>query len=245
MKPPITKKAFGERWSEIISSRYINSLILGEDRKWLQDILSSSETYVSMGILNENSSFRVINMLVGPKDSKRKVKVIQLTRPCGTSIPLTKSKVIETLWKVSKGLKTPTETTKKSNTNISAVLKVLRSLITPQLKSYRKELSFPRNCPITERQLWQWSKADVDHIIPFSKLVDVWLELNNLYLEDIKLKGTVNAKKFVDSDLELSWISFHQENATYRLIDSSANRSRGSESYRIQRKQRKPEISED
>lgn len=69
--------------------------------------------------------------------------------------------------------------------------------------------------------------------MPFSEIADKFLQSQNLRYTDITLKGPPTAKVFTDTLLWVKWIDFHEENAKFALVCSSANRSKGSDGYTV------------
>ena len=69
--------------------------------------------------------------------------------------------------------------------------------------------------------------------MPFSEIADRFISTQELKYTDITLKGPPTAKVFTDALLRAAWIDFHEENAKFALVCSSANRSKGSDGYSV------------
>lgn len=78
--------------------------------------------------------------------------------------------------------------------------------------------------------------ADIDHAPPltFMCLVNEWLSLRGIRLEDIKLGPSRDLQvvyEFADPELRASWKAFHRRRAVLRVLTKSVNRSGRKQKY--------------
>jgi hypothetical protein len=145
-----------------------------------------------------------------------------------TKQPVSKAKLIDSLYPAKKIATTATPEEKHYN----AVKAAMRHAIKHQLKEFRNSCGPATICYLTGLKLRPGSKTDVDHIgSPFAEISDRFIASQNLKYTDITLKGPPTAKVFTDSLLWVKWIDFHEENAKFALVCSSANRSKGCGDY--------------
>ena len=118
------------------------------------------------------------------------------------------------------------------------IIQTLRDAVANDIVAYRNAIfdSGEVRCAITG-QLLSIASADIDHTPPltFMCLVDEWLSLRGIRLEDIKLGPSRDLQvvyEFADPDLRASWKAFHHRRAVLRVLNKSVNRSG--------RKQRQP-----
>lgn len=84
-------------------------------------------------------------------------------------------------------------------------------------------------CAVTG-ELLSVESADIDHIPPltFVCLVEEWLALQRIKLEDIKLGPSRDLQvvyEFADQELRNSWQAFHRKKAVLRALSKTVNRS--------------------
>jgi hypothetical protein len=70
------------------------------------------------------------------------------------------------------------------------------------------------------------------HEMPFQKILDDFLILNNYNLENIQCIEKNNCMKFVDDNLKTEWIQYHDKTAKFRVLCKPCNGSCGSYGYR-------------
>ena len=58
----------------------------------------------------------------------------------------------------------------------------------------------------------------VDHIVHFTKLVEDWLNFENLNIEDLETIEECSHKKLKNSEIKQSWIDYHEKNAKLKII---------------------------
>lgn len=68
----------------------------------------------------------------------------------------------------------------------------------------------------------------VDHIIPFTQILDDFLEVENLYLSDITIMedGEIGYS-LEDRELDQRWKTYHNKVAVFQLLEASKNFSKG------------------
>jgi hypothetical protein len=102
----------------------------------------------------------------------------------------------------------------------------MRVIIKPQIDSFRSEVELPATCPLTGKTLktTNGKTVHVDHIYPFSKLVEEWLIAEDLNFEAIDLD---RSGEFKDRYLAQKWYAFHKTMANLQLVDKTANLKKG------------------
>ena len=110
-------------------------------------------------------------------------------------------------------------------------IQTLRDAIADDIVAFRNavfDLGDVR-CAITGQPL-SMECADIDHAPPltFMCLVDEWLSLHGIRLEDINLGPSKDLQvvyEFADPELRASWKAFHHRRAVLRALNKSVNRS--------------------
>jgi hypothetical protein len=111
------------------------------------------------------------------------------------------------------------------------IIQTLRDAIADDIVAFRNavfDLGDVR-CAITGQPL-SMECADIDHAPPltFMCLVDEWLSLRGIRLEDINLGPSRDLQvvyEFADPELRASWKAFHHRRAVLRALNKSVNRS--------------------
>jgi hypothetical protein len=106
------------------------------------------------------------------------------------------------------------------------VLAQMRVIIKPQIDNFRSEVELPATCPLTGKILktTNGKTVHVDHVYPFSRLVEEWLIAEDLNFEAIDLD---RAGEFKDRSLAQKWYAFHKTMANLQLVDKTANLKKG------------------
>lgn len=221
----LNKSQFNEKLSRIIKNFRANSKLVGEPREFILRCCRLTEKWSKLANDPETSVYlRNIDTAGG-----RKVKMLSLERG-PTRQPVSKAKLIDALYPAKKIATTATPEEKHFN----AVKAAMRYAVKHQLQAFRDACGPANICYLTGLKLRPYSKTDVDHIgMPFSEIADKFLQSQNLRYTDITLKGPPTAKVFTDTLLWVKWIDFHEENAKFALVCSSANRSKGSDGYSV------------
>ena len=219
----LNKSQFNEKLSRIIKNFRANSKLVGEPREFILRCCRLTEKWSKLSNDSDTEVYlRNIDTAGG-----RKVKMISLERGT-TKQPVPKAKLIDALYPAKKIATTATPEEKHFN----AVKAAMRYAVKHQLQAFRDACGPANICYLTGLQLRPYSKTDVDHIgMPFSEIADKFLQSQNLRYTDITLKGPPTAKVFTDTLLWVKWIDFHEENAKFALVCSSANRSKGAAGY--------------
>lgn len=110
-------------------------------------------------------------------------------------------------------------------------IQTLRDAIADDIVAFRNaifDLGEVR-CAVTGQPL-SMECADIDHTPPltFMCLVDEWLSLRGIGLENIKLGPSRDLQvvyEFADPELRASWKAFHRRRAVLRALSKSVNRS--------------------
>jgi hypothetical protein len=156
--------------------------------------------------------FCVLNV-PGPRGSYRCLHIFKTSK----WVPITATKVFAP----KAGGKTIQGSKKKR------VLAEMRVLIKPQIDLFKAEVVLPAVCPLSGKSLktLNGKHVHVDHIYPFSKLVEEWFALENLTFEQIDLD---RAGQFKDRSLGQKWFSYHKSRAKLQLVDKISNLKKGS-----------------
>jgi len=221
----LNKSEFNKKLSAIITNFRANSRVIGEPREFILRCCRLTERWSKLA----NDLETVIYLRYNDTSGGRRVKMIYLERG-NTKQPIPKNQILDALYPAKKISTTATPEEKHFN----AVKASMRYAIQHQLKAFRNTVCLPTICCLTGKKIRPYSKTDVDHIgMPFSEIADRFIASQNLKYADIFLKGPVTAKVFTDTLLWVKWIDFHEENAKFALVCSSANRSKGSDGYSV------------
>ena len=221
----LNKSEFSKKLSNIIKNFRANSKLIGEPKEFILRCCKLTERWSKLA----NDPETVIYLRYNDTSGGRRVKMIYLERG-NTKQPIPKNQILDALYPAKKISTTATPEEKHFN----AVKAAMRYAVKHQLQAFR-DASGPANiCYLTGLQLRPYSKTDVDHIgMPFSEIADRFIASQNLRYTDITLKGPPTAKVFTDTLLWVKWIDFHEENAKFALVCSSANRSKGADGYSV------------
>lgn len=219
----LTKKDFTQKLSKIINSYRSGTRIIGPARDFVLTSLKLSDRFFT---ISEKPGLEIYikNWQCGP----RKVKMIVAKQENGKEIPISKQKLVDSLYP-------PKQRSNKPSIEKQHSLKVramMRQLVDYQLREYRKSLQFPTECWETKRQILASTRIDIDHIgKPFMQLADEFLTSLELTYSEIEMVGPPNLKKFKQPELNFLWKEFHQEYARLAPVLFSVNRSKGSRGY--------------
>ena len=76
-------------------------------------------------------------------------------------------------------------------------------------------------------------KLDIDHFkIPFSKILDDFLLLNDLDLLKTSIQEEKTRYKIIDIELKNKWIKYHDEKVIYKCLCKTCNCSLGDYGYK-------------
>lgn len=195
--------------------------ITGDDEYFLFESISSSNSFKSFS-LKPGIKFKVTLK----KFQARKVRgVVIITPNSKREVWVGKEKIINDLFP---------KTTKisESRQNRNDALKALRQIVEPQIQTFRKsarkildsEAGFSEKCPLSG-ELLRNCKGDthVDHVYPFSLMVEDFCRAYKLDLErvEVLIRGTKVYLK--DTNLAEAWWDFHMMKAKLQLTCGKAN----------------------
>lgn len=112
------------------------------------------------------------------------------------------------------------------------IIQTLRDAVADQVIAFRNrkfDLGDVR-CAVGGEPL-SMETADIDHSPPltFMRLVEEWLSLRGIRLEDIRLGPSRDLQvvyEFADQEVGNSWRAFHYDKAVLRIVSKTVNRSR-------------------
>ena len=210
-----------------IASRYLKELPYNQFSEFpseLREALSNVSRYQKASSYPE-SLIGVFTL----KGKNRNYKSLVIKTPTGSEIPVTKSRL-----KLGSGRKK-----KASESPRQKIVRLFRESVTYQIDEYRANYKKAvtkysdiddtlGRCTLSNKYLFN-GKTDVDHLVPFSWLLDRWFESHTSFdkFTDIPLEG-----QDIYSYYKESWIKYHQENAILRMSLSKYNVQRSSEGYR-------------
>lgn len=231
----MNKTEFTKFYSEVLAKSPVNREIRQDFVDVLTPFLSNSTLYATK---MSRPNLKLIPR-IREFGYKKKQKFLCLVEQDGKELVVSKTKLINSLY--------PKKVKNTEKEHRAEVIKILRHLVKDQMDCYRmlikkaiKELADNKQlvaakklntCPLSGRSL-NSCKVAVDHIVPFIKLVDDWMLLQNLTFEGIKLKGRGNSKYFEDTQLMASWQEYHAVNSSLQLTCSDANLKASSKGYK-------------
>ncbi len=196
--------------SEIVKSNNVKHKLDIQHEKFLFDLFENT----SLCYLNKETHNLYVDFY---KINRRYVRMLFARRKCdNTNIPLSKKKIMLAVFP-------PKKIESKDEKHLRDFKQAARELITEQIVEYRHSVSLPVTCPISKKLLTNWSMIHIDHVYPFSLLLDNWLEKTNLRPQDIKLKGSANNKTFADVSLCDSWQNYHREFGLLQCLSKIEN----------------------
>jgi hypothetical protein len=219
----LNKTQFKDKIDRIIKNFRVNTYLIGESRQFVIRACSLVSRWNKLAIDTETRVYlRNIEIANG-----RRVKMLCLERG-GTQQPISKSKLVDSLYPVKKIATSATPEEKHYNSVRSA----MRNGISSQLKEFRENVPRPITCRITGKILRRGARTDVDHWgKPFAQIADDFVREQGLTYVDILLVGPPNHKRFKDQKLWDLWQLYHLENCQLSVVCASANRSKGSDGY--------------
>lgn len=135
------------------------------------------------------------------------------------------------IWKALKWIPiTATRVFAAKNPNASSskrkrVLSALRTVVKPQIDGFKALIVFPIECPLSKKQLLNFSATHVDHYkLPFIHIVENFLQLKRRTIESISLgrDGLIG-----DQKLAVEFYRYHMEVCDLQLVDKTANMKKG------------------
>ena len=223
----LNKTEFNSKLTRIIGNHRANSKIIGEAREFILRCCRLTERWSKMSYDSEVLVYlRNLEMAGG-----RKIKMISLEIGA-TKQPVPKAKLVDALYPPKKIATSATPEEKHCN-NVKASM---RFAVGYQLKAFRDSITLPAVCSLSGKKIIPGSKTDIDHVgQTFSEIADCFIREKGLKYTDITLKGPPTAKIFRDETLWNEWVFYHLQHARFALALSSANRSKGSDGYAMDR----------
>ena len=104
----------------------------------------------------------------------------------------------------------------------SDIKQIFRWIIKPQINEFREASAAnqPDTCPSCQKFV---ESFEVDHIKPFKLILNEFLDLNHVNINEVKTKQQKGMADLADEELKNKWIQFHRENAHYQLICPKCN----------------------
>lgn len=81
-------------------------------------------------------------------------------------------------------------------------------------------------CPLSQEEVPK-AEASVDHVIPFSTIVDGFVKDNAITLDDIPIKWKDDVVTIADDAIKQHWLEYHNAHARVHLVSIRANKARG------------------
>lgn len=221
------KTSFGKRWSEVTNSNQIGNVLSGEDKQFVDEVMSSIPTFNLI-----KSKGEVKYKVISKKFQTKAVKGIVMVSPNSkTEIWLGKAKIIDTLFPKS----APVPLHKKTKQD---VISALRQLIDPQIKAYkdsvRRQLNGPFRhkirCSITGEHICM-GEYHIDHKYPFKNIVEDWCREIGKDLEHIDVVRRGTKCYLRDSELAESFYDYHMIHSQLQVTTAKANLSKGAKYY--------------
>ncbi|NDV80801.1 DUF3223 domain-containing protein [Bacteroides sp. 51] len=110
------------------------------------------------------------------------------------------------------------------------ISKACRNAIDPIIFKYRRNLSFPMTCPITNDVLYSFEEVHIDHHNPtFDNLIKVWIAENGgeeylfQFINESLDNSTVTC--FTSESIKQSFIEYHNTHSHLRPVSKKANLS--------------------
>lgn len=204
------KTAINKKISQIIKSYSVNTKLDNIDSDFFFSLFKTTE---KLNYIEKNHYFLyVANYKIS---GGRYVKML-FASDGHRKIPISKSKLLNELF--PKKSKLTIEESHINNVKIAA-----RNVINPQIKEYRENISLPIICPLSLKKINNWKFIHIDHVIPFSKLFNDWLDSLGISPLDIELCGPKNFKTFKDIYLKNSWYEFHKRHADLQCVNAKHN----------------------
>ena len=149
---------------------------------------------------------------------RQKSLVVKL--PGNEPIPLSKKRILEQIYGKPK---------RRKGTIPSEILAAFRAAIRPQIihfKEISKDVNPDAVCPYLGVPLATVPTA-VDHVVPFSQLLQEFAKSRNFDLQKVKTRGRGTKKWLADSELADDWFRFHLTHCDLELISQKANSMKG------------------
>jgi hypothetical protein len=118
--------------------------------------------------------------------------------------------------------------------------KALRFEVEEQVNEWKREHPWKRGaiCPLTG-QVMKKAESEVDHVVPFAKIVDDFLLAYNLEITDLEIGFDCQISRWFlkNSRLRENWREYHTRHAELRYVSKQANKQRGDAGYRKRKRE--------
>lgn len=222
-----TKTSFGKKWSEVTNSNQIGNVLSGNDKKFVDDVMSMIATFNLI-----KSKGEVKYKVVSKKFQTKAVKGIVMVSPNSkTEVWLGKAKIVDTLFPKS----APVPLQKKTKQD---VISALRQLISPQIKAYKdsvrrqlnSSLRYKLKCSLTGENICM-GEYHIDHKYPFKSIVEDWCREIGKDIEHIEVVCRGTKCTLRDSSLAESFYDYHMIHSTLQVTTAKANLAKGAKYY--------------
>lgn len=211
------KKQFGAKWSGIVASYEVGTIVNPEDTTFLTDVLKRISRFAK--ILDRGEvGYKVVNKRFNGKTVKGIVLVT----------PGSKHEVWVGKESVMRSVFPPPNRYDPAKQNRREALKAMRNIIEPQIQNYRRRFAGQSvvKSSLTGKPIL--GPYHVDHVYPFIRLVEEWCRENGYDLETIPVKCRGASCRFASVDMAESWFDYHAFHAEFQVLDASENTSKGS-----------------
>jgi hypothetical protein len=211
------KKAFGQRWSAIVSGYEIGLTVSPDDSSFVSGVLGRISRFARI-MERGQVQFRVVQRSFNGK----RVKGIALVTPnSGHEVWVGKQVVVKAMFP-------NTNMPDQGKVNRREVLRALRDVIEPQIREYRRRFAGKSviKSSLTGRPIF--GPYHVDHVYPFIRLVEEWCRENALDLETIAVRCRGAVCRLESVEMAESWFDYHALHAEFQVLDAAENTSKGS-----------------
>lgn len=210
------KTSFGKKWSEIVASYEPGLRVSEADARFLADCCGRIDRYARI-MARGKVGFRIVNKSF---NGKRVKGVVLITPNSSHEVWVSKGNVVQMLFP-RHALPDPGKENRRN------VLRALRSIVEPQIRQYRARVrsSKPVKSSVTGKPIL--GPYHVDHVYPFSKLVEEWCRDNGYDLETLAVKCRGATCKLSSVEIAEDWFNYHMLNAKFQVLDASENLSKG------------------
>lgn len=98
----------------------------------------------------------------------------------------------------------------------------LRRAIIEQINEFKETNSMPDKCAICHVELTP-DNVEIDHVIPFSVLVDEWIKQNKVDIDTIEYEQVKGVRMIKDKELINDWVVYHKTHAKLEFICNECN----------------------
>ena len=96
------------------------------------------------------------------------------------------------------------------------IFEAFRFLVKSQMRIYRDSLEFPIKCELSNEIIKDKFQLHVDHVYPFSLIVEDFINKQKLKLMEVKIVGNGEAIKLKDSKMVGEFKQYHLKYAKYQ-----------------------------